>query len=789
MDPNGQNGRYALKQVVGRGAYGVVYRAVNRGTKEVCAIKQIQYDDESELNAHMLEIDLLKNLRHENIVEYQGFIQKSHELYILLEYCGRGSLRDIIKKGPLVEIICVDYIRQTLKGLQYLHDQGVIHRDIKAANLLLTEEGVVKLADFGVSTRINRMAMTYAGSPNWMAPEVMTGQGASTVSDIWSLGATVVELLTGNPPFHNLVNESACYAIVNEEYIPPLTLSIQCQKFLSRCFQKNMFRRASAEELLRHEWLQEDSSKSHINLAEYVEKDTTWDEDFVLDSNTEMAPSPTKSISRPHLRQTDFKNITADQMFGTFSLDEIAMQLLIFLQSIKQTKSQKNEKTFEILRYDKRFNHSKLKKRLVDIGGLSTMVNLQMEAILCAYFDSEFPLLLQCGISSHFENFKNSRLIVLIAYSYRSVVSRDTWNQWCLEYNEKLATSIESELVGMKPMEAEKLLIFVSQVPDFTFNISKLMRLVKEHDYLQQCTFISFNHLLRGSVSSAPASNLLHGKLFYEKSNFPESVIQWLLEMIPLVKEKTMEQFVELCFHLCHLNNSSISQLMKHGQFLELTRSLLQSKDKVCIPWCLSLCTEVVKDLNENNLPSMFEIGISSLTESNCLSSSIEIILNCFNVAQQLDLPIIIEQQFVTIKDRKIPLHLLVSTFYQDNGRYDKFLTKYTKLCSISVGKYLCEQILKDDRFIGRIHELFGRFKTSLIIQIDILKFLKILAIQLTNEQKQAHSDKLTHLSQFLIHNWDSNVKNFTPIKQAHQRVGADSILIQQLCTDIRKLI
>lgn len=292
--------QYQLKQVVGKGSYGIVYRAINRKTKVIVAIKEINYENDNELNESMIEIDLLKNLDHINIIKYHGFIQKMSSLYIILEYAAHGSLKSLMSKRPekcLTDIETRVYIRQTLHGLIYLHEQGVIHRDIKAANLLLDGNNVVKLADFGVSTKVNNTAMTLAGSLNWMAPEIITNKGASTLSDIWSLGATVIELVTGNPPFHNLMDINIYYAIENDTYFPPDSLPFLCKKFLDRCFQKNMFKRPSAKELLNDAWLDSvpnavpkatvKSGSLDIKLLKFKENNEdmsrNWDEDFKED--------------------------------------------------------------------------------------------------------------------------------------------------------------------------------------------------------------------------------------------------------------------------------------------------------------------------------------------------------------------------------------------------------------------------------------------------------------------------------------------------------------------------
>lgn len=280
--------QYQLKQVIGKGSYGIVYKAENKTTGQIVAIKEINYDNDDDLSEIMIEINLLKNLNHINIVKYHGFIQKMSNLYIILEYAAKGSLKTLMANRPekcLSESETKKYIHQTLNGLGYLHDKGVIHRDIKAANLLLDANNIVKLADFGVSTKVNNSAMTLAGSLNWMAPEIITNKGASTISDIWSLGATVVELLTGKPPYHNLLDINIYYAMENkdEQYYPPASLSNESKEFLKLCLQKNMFERSTAKELLNHPWIKS-SLNNDDKLSKYkedfIQEDSNWDADF-----------------------------------------------------------------------------------------------------------------------------------------------------------------------------------------------------------------------------------------------------------------------------------------------------------------------------------------------------------------------------------------------------------------------------------------------------------------------------------------------------------------------------
>ncbi|KAL4809074.1 hypothetical protein BDV18DRAFT_133918 [Aspergillus unguis] len=251
---------YQLGDCLGRGAFGSVYRALNWNTGETVAVKQIKLVDlpKSELRVIMLEIDLLKNLDHPNIVKYQGFVKSVETLNIILEYCENGSLHSIAKNfGRFPETLVGVYMSQVLHGLLYLHDQGVIHRDIKGANILTTKEGLVKLADFGVASRTTGLSeSSVVGTPYWMAPEVIELSGATTASDIWSLGCTVIELLEGKPPYYNLQPMPALFRIVNDDHPPlPQGASPAVKDFLMQCFQKDPNLRVSARKLLKHPWI------------------------------------------------------------------------------------------------------------------------------------------------------------------------------------------------------------------------------------------------------------------------------------------------------------------------------------------------------------------------------------------------------------------------------------------------------------------------------------------------------------------------------------------------------
>jgi cell division control protein CDC15 len=289
---------FKFSTLVGKGAFASVYRGVNLTTNKVIAIKQILLESDQNVMELMGEIDLLKILKHPNIVKYHGFVKTSTSLNVFLEYCSGGSLRQLYKrlKHGLPEEQIIKYVKLILKGLNYLHEQGVVHRDVKAANVLIDGDGEIKLADFGVSARVTSQHQTVVGTPNWMAPEtVLGGEGLCTASDIWSLGATIIELFTTNPPYHDLNPMATLHAIGIDDHPPlPKNTSPVAKDFLLECFQKQPGLRSSAKILLKHKWFggthaMNKPSSVNLNLpnhdikpmASYSEvQEENWNDDF-----------------------------------------------------------------------------------------------------------------------------------------------------------------------------------------------------------------------------------------------------------------------------------------------------------------------------------------------------------------------------------------------------------------------------------------------------------------------------------------------------------------------------
>eukprot|EP01091_Cochliopodium_minus_P011622 TRINITY_DN3341_c0_g1_i2.p1 TRINITY_DN3341_c0_g1~~TRINITY_DN3341_c0_g1_i2.p1 ORF type:complete len:533 (+),score=142.31 TRINITY_DN3341_c0_g1_i2:681-2279(+) len=207
----------------------------------------------------------MESLSYRHIVSFYGAQETEKHINLILEYVDSGSLASIISKyGVLSETLAGIYTEQVLLGLEYLHENKVVHRDLKGNNILITMDGTVKLADFGIAMLYQSKEATAKdlgenvdiGSPYWMAPEVIQLIDASPTSDIWSLGCTVIEMIMGKPPYFDLNKMSVCMKMVQDDHPPlPENISEDLIKFLMKCFVKDPKNRATAKELLNDPWI------------------------------------------------------------------------------------------------------------------------------------------------------------------------------------------------------------------------------------------------------------------------------------------------------------------------------------------------------------------------------------------------------------------------------------------------------------------------------------------------------------------------------------------------------
>ena len=265
---------------LGTGSYGGVVKALDKRNGSEVAIKivNIETDNTKEL---IREIAILSKCRSKYIVNYLGSYRHNDEIWITMEFCGAGSVGDILKitKSTFSETEIAVISKHTISGLKYLHKNQIIHRDIKCSNILLTMSGSVKLADFGVSAQLAQTISrrnTVIGSPYWMAPEVLRQNSYDQKADIWSMGIALMEMAEGKPPLSDLHPLRALLQIPSN---PPPTLSTSStdaaatpwtqsmHSFLARCLTKDPLQRATASELLKLSFLRTVSKNSEKTVV------------------------------------------------------------------------------------------------------------------------------------------------------------------------------------------------------------------------------------------------------------------------------------------------------------------------------------------------------------------------------------------------------------------------------------------------------------------------------------------------------------------------------------------
>ncbi len=304
-----------FKKRIGKGAFSNIYKGYDRKNKKMVAIKEICLDTLSKYKDSIKrETRIMKNLKHPSIVTlYDTIIDDSTDnIYLVLEYFGRGDFSKFLKKRPLKEKFAKKYLKQLASGLKYLLENKIIHRDLKPQNILVSNLGDIKITDFGFARYFDNdmVIQTICGSPMYMAPEIMKKKKYDFKSDLWSVGVIFYEMLVGRTPFKAKNIFDLMRQIENKEIKLPkdIDISSECEDLLFKLLKKNPDERIGWEEFFTHPWLMEEFKEPENALMEISKMNSFTEMNNLIQNN-----SNSFFIDQNDFQEKDSKLITSNR--------------------------------------------------------------------------------------------------------------------------------------------------------------------------------------------------------------------------------------------------------------------------------------------------------------------------------------------------------------------------------------------------------------------------------------------------------------------------------------------
>ncbi|KAJ3089624.1 hypothetical protein HK102_005907, partial [Quaeritorhiza haematococci] len=393
---------FEIQEKLGEGAFGAVFKAVLKQTGAVLAIKEVLIGKVNDRESIQREINMLRQCSHKNTVQYYGSILVDDCIWILTDYCGAGSITDCIEitGSTFTEQQTTVVLAAAVEALAFLHGRNIIHRDVKCANILLTDDAEVKIADFGVSEKLTQTVgfrNSIVGTPYWMSPEVITGSDYGTEADIWSLGITAIEMTEGVPPHAELHPMRAMFKIPS---LPPPTLSNpsayspEFNEFISLCLIKDPKRRPSARDLLTHPFIAKHvGAQQQHNQRRHKRSTSSSSSSSRRSSSPSPFPSAQHQPGSPTLSSDDYRNLSERERL-LYDLKrpllEKVHEVLRCKEELRRKRAAKAREKMERERY-RRFLQQQQQQQLLQHGGVGIGIGIGMGMGVGSPFSPPFP--------------------------------------------------------------------------------------------------------------------------------------------------------------------------------------------------------------------------------------------------------------------------------------------------------------------------------------------------------------------------------------------------------------